>query len=741
MVRPLPIRTLLSGRCAAPISPALCQRFAWLLSIITIAWSLAVLLGWGGGLAFLTRLQSNQVAMNPMTAICFLVLGIALSPPLRRRVPGRLGWPSLLGGCTVAAIGAAQLVSYGLELDLPLDRWLFAGRLGDNRMAPNTGACFVGAGLALLTLDHHVPWIRCWAAECFAILTAAVSMVSLVGYSYGAESLYRLSPWIPMALNTAILFQLTSVAILFSRPDRGAIQVILSPALGGMMARRLLPFAVIVPGLLGWLRLLGQRYGWYELEIGVAFSVATTIIMFSIVIVWAAWIMNRVDEERQLAAESLRRSSDEIFDLYNHAPCGYHSVNDEGLIIAMNDTELRWLGYLRDEIVGRRSFHELLTSSSQQQFATSFEQFKRKGSVSDLDFTLVRKDGSQLPVVLSATAIFDGQGRYLASRSTVFDATDLKRAELEVRRLNETLESRVRQRTEQLARAYSELAQKNQENEVFVYSVSHDLRSPLVNLQGFSQELELTIRALREVFEDPKLPEEYRRRGLPILDNEVKQSVEFIQSAVIRVDSIIHALLRLSRVGRVEYQHTAVDLNKTIARILQASHNSILTSEATFVVEELPSAWGDSTALEQVFANLIDNALKYRDPQRPLVIQIGSLSAGGDGKLRGMHTYFIGDNGIGIADNQREKIFQAFRRLDPDRAPGEGMGLSIVRRILERHGGRIWVESNEGEGTTFLFTLPVAQSNLPIDDSLEDSHTKTETKHDCPAVGDPVGRR
>jgi signal transduction histidine kinase len=128
----------------------------------------------------------------------------------------------------------------------------------------------------------------------------------------------------------------------------------------------------------------------------------------------------------------------------------------------------------------------------------------------------------------------------------------------------------------------------------------------------------------------------------------------------------------------------------------------------------LPPAWGDPTAVEQIFANLIGNALNYLDPKRPGVIEVGDQNHAGGCKTPGdsaFHTYYVKDNGLGIPDAYRPKIFQAFQRLHAQVAKGEGIGLVMVRRMVERHGGRIWLESAEGVGSTFFVTLPITAGN------------------------------
>lgn len=251
------------------------------------------------------------------------------------------------------------------------------------------------------------------------------------------------------------------------------------------------------------------------------------------------------------------------------------------------------------------------------------------------------------------------------------------------------------------------IAEKDQENEMFIYSVSHDLRSPLVNLQGFSKELALTCDDLRGALagESAGVPERTKQRVDTLLDRDMKTSIHFIQTAVTRLSSIIDSLLRLSRAGRVELRPQLVDIRAMVGRVVEALGSTTTAQGARIVTGDLPTAWCDPTAVEQVFANLICNAVHYLDPARPGRIEVGSLEPeSGDGLL----TYFVKDNGLGIPKSYQNKLFLAFQRLHPEAAPGEGIGLALVRRMVDRLGGRVWLESEEGVGSTFYFTLPGA---------------------------------
>jgi len=238
---------------------------------------------------------------------------------------------------------------------------------------------------------------------------------------------------------------------------------------------------------------------------------------------------------------------------------------------------------------------------------------------------------------------------------------------------------------------------------MFVYTVSHDLRSPLVNLQGFSKELEKGCQGLIALLDEQNVAPDTRARGRALLDGKMAKSIGFIRSAVLRLSGIIDALLRLSRAGRVEYRREAIDVGRVVGQVVRAAQVTIAERGATVHVGDLPAAWGDRTAIEQVFANLVGNALTYLDPSRPCVIEIGVLT----NSDAGFRTYFVRDNGLGIAEGHRQKIFLAFQRAHPGIGTGEGLGLAIVARVIARHRGRVWVESQPGEGSTFYVTLPI----------------------------------
>jgi light-regulated signal transduction histidine kinase (bacteriophytochrome) len=241
-------------------------------------------------------------------------------------------------------------------------------------------------------------------------------------------------------------------------------------------------------------------------------------------------------------------------------------------------------------------------------------------------------------------------------------------------------------RSEELSRYATELEQANDELKEFAYVASHDLTEPLRTISGFVQLLE------------------QRYEGQ--LDESADEFIGFIVDGTERMQSLIEGLLSYSRTGRSELVQTRVDLNNTVNSAIGALAAAISEADADFELGELPVVAGDSGQLNRLFENLISNGVKFRAEGRKPLIKIGAESHAG-----AWH-FFISDNGIGVEERHRERIFNVFQRLHgAGEYRGTGIGLSICKKVVERHGGRIWVEETEGGGSTFKFVLPEVQKN------------------------------
>lgn len=241
---------------------------------------------------------------------------------------------------------------------------------------------------------------------------------------------------------------------------------------------------------------------------------------------------------------------------------------------------------------------------------------------------------------------------------------------------------------------------KNKELESYLYIASHDLRAPLVNIQGFSNRINKQISKFKALYNVSGIENEHHELLQSIIDQGLPQSLDFIQANVKKMDGLINGLLALSRTGRMKVSVLKVNMNKLFRKITEEYDFQIKEADAEIVINELPWCFGDADLLKQLFSNLIDNALKYRDPQKKLHIAVsGSMTDQ-------WATYKVTDNGIGIEPRLLARIWDVFYRIDPEHnAKGEGIGLNLVAKIAEKNRGSAKANSVVGIGTTFIIQL------------------------------------
>ncbi|UCH94655.1 MAG: HAMP domain-containing protein [Candidatus Aminicenantes bacterium] len=255
-------------------------------------------------------------------------------------------------------------------------------------------------------------------------------------------------------------------------------------------------------------------------------------------------------------------------------------------------------------------------------------------------------------------------------------------------------------------RLMMQLEEKNYELEQVIYVTSHDLRSPLVNLQGFSQELGYTLKELQTLINKiDTVPANIKKKFSLILE-DIFDSLKYIQSSTFKMDVLLSGLLKLSRLTRMDSTFEMIDMNRLISEITNAFEYQLKEAGVNLQVGELPSCFGIELQVNQVFSNLLNNALKYLDPQRPGEIKITGETIKIDGNARYV-VYCVEDNGVGIPREYHKKVFEIFQRLNPDATVGEGLGLTIVNKIIVRHHGKVWVESESGKGSKFFISLPI----------------------------------
>jgi signal transduction histidine kinase len=262
--------------------------------------------------------------------------------------------------------------------------------------------------------------------------------------------------------------------------------------------------------------------------------------------------------------------------------------------------------------------------------------------------------------------------------------------------------------TRELQRTVAELQRKNDEVDAFVYIVSHDLRAPLVNVQGFSRELELSSSRLKSLLGTCTLPEPQKSLIEEIANEEIVDALRYISASSSKFERLIDSLLGLSRQGRQVYRYERVDVRAMVHGLVASMRKTIDEAGSEVTISGLPEASADVTALRHVFSNLLSNCFKYRKRTQPLQVSVGGRIDAGQAH------YWVQDNGLGIPRTGQARLFQVFQRFHPNQAPGEGMGLAIAYLIVQRHGGRIWAESEEGMGTTVHFSLPATGTDAGI---------------------------
>jgi PAS domain S-box-containing protein len=380
---------------------------------------------------------------------------------------------------------------------------------------------------------------------------------------------------------------------------------------------------------------------------------------------------------RKAAEERLVQMEGRYRGLLEAAPDAMVVVNQGGEIVLVNVQAEKQFGYSRDELLGQKvtnivpeGFAERLVADATRSTAEALAQQIGMG----IELTGRRKDGSGFPIEIMLSPLESAEGMLVTA--AIRNISARKKSEED----NAELERRVEERTKELAVANQVLEQSNLELKQFAYVASHDLQSPLRSISGFVQLLQL----------------EYEGK----LDDQARDWIRRTVQSIEQMQTLIRDLLSYSRVDARSRPFIRIPFSDIVNDALTQLDSSIHDSGAQVTCGPLPEIMGDRSQLVQLTQNLIGNGLTYRGDQPPRI----HLSAEHSGKE---WIFSVRDNGIGIDPKYHEQIFEIFKRLhDQKEYPGTGIGLAVCRRVVNRHGGRIWVESEFGHGSTFCFTIP-----------------------------------
>ena len=383
--------------------------------------------------------------------------------------------------------------------------------------------------------------------------------------------------------------------------------------------------------------------------------------------------------------DRLRHEKDIVRNYLDTAGVLIVVIDAQEKISLINRKGCELLGCRQDEIVGRNWFDTCLPPESRARARDAFAALLAgdAGPAAGFECNLQTLDGRQRSMIWITSALKDEAGSVVAALSSGTDITERKQMEKEREHLVGILES------------------KNRELETFTSIVRHDLGNPLFAIDAFAKGISHYCGQASQAIEEGHLDPKRHGEVLSALKEDVLRSVDSIEACIALMKNLLEGLRQVAAVGRLPLHVAPVDMNRVLAEIADGMKPKVAACGASVTVDELPNCLGDAVQLHEVFGNLLDNAVKYLDPQREGKVRVSGRFADG------MSLYCVEDNGVGISAEHQEKVFAIFHRVNPgDAVGGEGLGLSIVRKLVERQNGRIWLESKPGRGSRFFVVLP-----------------------------------
>ncbi|MCW5874453.1 MAG: PAS domain-containing protein [Anaerolineales bacterium] len=609
--------------------------------------------------------------MKANTALCFILLGTVLVLRLGERAGS--AWPKRLAAL-VLLIAVLTLAQFAFNINLGIDEFPFADDMSSvstdapGRMSASTAVAMAVMALVLLFEERWSDTLRRYILVLVQVLSFSVFLSYPFSLAFG-NSLFLYSG---MALNTSILMVFATLVLLLQLPERGWMDLIIARTAQGAATRRLLATVLLVPFVLGWLIYYGEDLGWYDTAFSRSTYTITAMLLLGAIVVTSAERLHRAGQARKTLELNLDAVSRQLNSLIENSPSAISIKDVDGLYQLVNSEFERLVQMPSQQILGKDAdavfdepLLEIVLENEVQALLT------RRPATTELTVVL---DGVSRNYLNLQFPLLDEQDEITGLGGIWTDITEQKQLESSLRRKNLDLE------------------RSNQELEQFAYVASHDLQEPLRMVSSYMQLLE----------------SRYKDK----LDDDAKEFISFAVDGATRMQRLIQDLLAFSRVGTRGRAPEEVDSAVSLAEALQNLSVRIQENGARIQQGKLPTVFVDRNQLTQVLQNLVGNAIKFRAEREP-IIKINAERRGH------FYEFRVEDNGIGFDQKHAERIFVIFQRLNSrELYEGTGIGLAISKKIIERHGGRIWVESQPGQGTTFYFTLPGQLDSVP--EAIED---------------------
>lgn len=636
-----------------------------IIAVISLIIGVAALLGWAFEFRGFLGINESDANMKVNTALLFFITGIDLLLFTKKESIYKVFHIVLI--TTILVISSVTIFEYVDIVSFSIDNLIINDTISNTlpgRMSPATAICFLLIALGLLGIDIIKVRRTIWV-ELLFILVLIIAFISLVSYFLNIAMLNKASFLSTMSVKTSVLFLLISSTYAISKPYFGFHQIITSKSAGSRLFRILVPITLILPIVLSYLLLIALRLQLFTTGFGIVLYTVTYIIFSIGYLVVVSRNANASDLKRKSLEEHLKSTNQQLqqFNKALNQVALISMADHEGKIIQVNDIFCEVTKMTREEILGRTHF-ELDTIPRKNEFYSKINNALKNGEIWVGEVEHKSEKSERVWTLTAIVPFLNNEGNLYQTMFIEQDITKTKEAE-------ELLPSEF----------IKTLKAKNKELEQFVYIASHDLQEPIRTVKSFAE-------LLNDEIQEVSQPE------------TAKTALRFLIEASERMGNLVKGLLDYSRIGR-KIELTKIDTTTLAKDVVTDLHSQIRSQSAKIIIGNLPTIEVFEVMFRLLLQNLITNGLKFNKVNTSPIIHVDAIEH--------KHTweFTIKDNGIGIRTTHQAKIFAIFQRLHSNKEyEGTGIGLAQCQKIVDLHGGKIWVKSVLGEGSTFHFTIP-----------------------------------